>query len=116
MTKRKASRRRVKSQTEFDEDTMLKIVALELLVAALDPSADATDQFINTVLKMIDVTEVDGRRFVSLSQLQFVLAGGLQKMREMLPEQPAEIERAIDAGFDEIGDRVDELTAPKSSH
>jgi hypothetical protein len=99
----------------LDDEEPLRLAALQLLLCALDPIAPP-DAFTGAALKLVNVIEVDGKRYVDAQQLQDVLQHTVIEARNLFPEQSPEVEQAIDEGFDEIGDRVDELTAPKSSH
>ena len=113
MTKRKASRRRVKSRPMLDDEEPLRLAALQLLLCALDPIAPP-DAFTEAALKLVDVVEIDGKRYVDAQQLQDVLQHTIIEARNLVPEQPPAVEAAIDAGFDEIADEVDRVTRPKA--
>ena len=101
--------------TDDVNDTALRLAALELLIVALDPAAPA-DTFNNTILALLDPVEVDGRPYVDADQLRRVLNEAVAASRSLLPEQPTEVERAIDEAYDAIADEVERLTAPKPQH
>ena len=65
----------------------LRIAALQLLLAALSPDADHTNEFTRTVLGMLDpvVTE-DGRTFVDVGRLRFVLNEAVAEARRLATE------------------------------
>ena len=98
--------------TDDINDSALRLATLELLLIALDPAAPP-DTFNATVLALLDPVEVDGRPYVDADQLRRVLTEAVAASRSLLPEQPAEIEQAIDEAFEEIAEHVDRITAPK---
>ena len=95
----------------------LRLAALQLLLAALSPDADDTNEFTRTVLNMLEpVRDQNGRVYVDVERLRFVLNESVAEARSLLPEQDPAVEQAIDEGFEEIAEHVDRLTAPKAQH
>jgi hypothetical protein len=96
------------------DETVQRIAALSLLAAALDPDGPP-DEGIAAIAASIAV-EVGGKLYVDADRLAGVFESAVEEARALMPEQSPEVEQAIDEGFAEIGDRVDELTRPKAQH
>ena len=60
------------------------------------------------------VRDQDGRVYVDVGRLRFVLQGAVEEARALMPEQSPEVEQAIDAGFEAIAERGDKITKPKA--
>ena len=79
----------------------------------LDPAAPQPDECSAAVLAALGpVVTKDGQTFVELGKLREMLESAIAELRA-LPEQDAEVERAVDEGFAAIGDEIDRITAPK---
>ena len=102
--------------TDDDPDVGLRLAALELLLCALDPT-QPTDSFNEAVMRLLEpVVADDGKVYVGLDRLRYVLEGSVAEIRALMPEQPPGVQQAIDEVFDQISERVDELTEPKPRH
>ena len=96
------------------DETTLRLATLSLLLGMLDPAAPQPDECNAAVLAALGpVVAEDGRTFVDVNKLREMLESAIAELRALMPEQDAETERAIDAGFEAIGDEVDRLTRPK---
>ena len=79
------------------DELALRLAALQLLLAALSPDADDTNEFTRTILGMLEpVRDDDGRVYVDVARLRFILNGAVDEAR--------------------IAERGDKITKPKAQH
>ena len=58
----------------------------------------------------------DGTVWVDAGRLRDILQGAVAVARRLVPEQSADVEAEIDAGFEAIADEVDRITRPKAQN
>ena len=99
---------------DADAEATMRLATLSLLLGMLDPAAPQPDECNAAVLAALGpVVAEDGRTFVELGKLRGMLESAIAELRALMPEQPAEVEQAIDEAFEEIAEHVDRITAPK---
>ena len=66
------------------DELALRLAALQLLLAALSPTADDTNEFTRTVLGMLEpVRDQNGRVYVDVDRLRFVLQESVAEARRL---------------------------------